>query len=45
MDVGNEREGKKGTGCEILNKDRSKIRWIKEIWKRRERIEKERGGG
>jgi hypothetical protein len=22
-----------------------KIRWMKEIWKRRERIEKERGGG
>jgi hypothetical protein len=30
---------------EILNEDAREIRWTKEIWKRRERIEKERGGG
>jgi hypothetical protein len=29
---------------EILNEDAREIRWIKKIWKRRERIEKERGG-
>jgi hypothetical protein len=29
---------------EILNGDGREIRWMKEIWKRRERIEKERGG-
>ncbi|KAJ3629821.1 hypothetical protein MTP99_014188 [Tenebrio molitor] len=28
----------------ILKEDRREIRWMKEIWKRRERIEKERGG-
>jgi hypothetical protein len=33
-------------GCRtILNEDGRGIRWMKEIWKRRERIEKERGGG
>jgi hypothetical protein len=30
---------------EILNEDAREIRWTKEIWKRRERIEKERGAG
>jgi hypothetical protein len=30
---------------EILNKDLREIRWMTEIWKRRERTEKERGGG
>jgi hypothetical protein len=29
---------------EIQNEDGREIRWMKEIWKRRERIEKERGG-
>jgi hypothetical protein len=27
----------------ILNEDRRKIRWLKEVWKRRERIEKGMG--
>jgi hypothetical protein len=30
---------------EILNEDGGEIRWMKEIWKRRERIEIERRGG
>jgi hypothetical protein len=30
---------------EVQNEDRREIRWMKEICKRRERIEKERGGG
>jgi hypothetical protein len=30
---------------EILNEDGREIRWMKEIWKRRDRIEKEKGGG
>jgi hypothetical protein len=30
---------------EILNEDGREIRWMKKIWKRRERIEKERNGG
>jgi hypothetical protein len=29
---------------EIPNEDRREIRWMKEIWRRRERIEKVRGG-
>jgi hypothetical protein len=29
---------------EIRSEDGREIRWMKEIWKRRERIEKERGG-
>jgi hypothetical protein len=29
---------------EILNEDGREIRWKKEIWKRREKLEKERGG-
>jgi hypothetical protein len=37
-----ERERKKRG--EILNEDRREIRWMKEIWKRKERREKERGG-
>jgi hypothetical protein len=28
----------------ILNEDGREIKWMKEIWKRRERIEKERSG-
>jgi hypothetical protein len=40
MDVGlRERNGEK------QNEDGREIRWMKKIWKRRERIEKERGGG
>jgi hypothetical protein len=38
-----ERERKKRG--EILNEDGREIRWMKEIWKRRERIEKKRGEG
>jgi hypothetical protein len=38
----NEREGGKGMGRN-LNEDGREIRWMKEIWKRRERIEIERG--
>jgi hypothetical protein len=38
-----EREGKERG--EILNEDGMEIRWMKEIWRRREMIEKERGGG
>jgi hypothetical protein len=30
---------------EILNEDGREIRWMKEIWKRSERIEIERRGG
>jgi hypothetical protein len=29
---------------EILNEGGKLIRWMKEIWKRRDRMEKERGG-
>jgi hypothetical protein len=36
------REGRERKRGEILN-DEGEIRWIKEIWKRRERKEKERG--
>jgi hypothetical protein len=38
-----ERE-KKALGA-IQNEDGREVRWIKEIWKRRERTEKERDGG
>jgi hypothetical protein len=38
-----EREGKERE--EIQNEDGREIRWMKEIWKRMERIEKERSGG
>jgi hypothetical protein len=37
-----EREGKERR--EILSEDGREIGWMKELWKRRERIEKERGG-
>jgi hypothetical protein len=30
---------------EILNEERREIRWMKEMWKRKERIEKERSEG
>jgi hypothetical protein len=36
------REGKERR--EILSEDGREIRWMKKVWKRRERIEKERGG-
>jgi hypothetical protein len=39
----NEREGEKGTGGNTKRRRKGE-RWMKEIWKRRERIEKERGG-
>jgi hypothetical protein len=35
------REGKGKERGEILNEDESVIKWMKKIWKRRERIEKE----
>jgi hypothetical protein len=38
------REGEKGRG-EILNEDGREIKWLKEIWHRRERIEKETRSG
>jgi hypothetical protein len=37
------RNEKKERG-EILNEDGREIGWMKEIWNRRDRIEKERGG-
>jgi hypothetical protein len=37
-----ETEGKKRR--EILSEDQREIGWMKEVWKRRERIEKESGG-
>jgi hypothetical protein len=37
------REGGKGARSQ-MNEDRKEIRWMKEVWKRRERTEKERGG-
>jgi hypothetical protein len=39
-----ERDGRKELG-EIPNEDGREIRWMKEIWKRRDRTKKERGGG
>jgi hypothetical protein len=36
--------GKRKERGEILNEDGREIRWMKEIWNRRERIEKERRG-
>jgi hypothetical protein len=37
---GRERKGEK-----ILNEDGREIGWMKEIWKRRDRMQKEMGGG
>jgi hypothetical protein len=37
-------EGRKGAGG-ILNEDGREIGWMKEIWKRRKKTEKERGRG
>jgi hypothetical protein len=39
------RERERKERGETLNEDGSEIRWMKEIWKRREKIEKGRGGG
>jgi hypothetical protein len=39
------RERERKEWGEILNEDGRETRWMKEIWKRMERIEKERGGG
>jgi hypothetical protein len=39
------RERERKERREILNEDGREIRWMKEIWKRRGRIEEERGGG
>jgi hypothetical protein len=38
------RERERKERREILNEDGREIRWMKKIWKRRERIEEERGG-
>jgi hypothetical protein len=40
-----ERERERKEREEILNDDGRETRWMKEIWKRMEKIEKERGGG
>jgi hypothetical protein len=39
------REGERKERGEVLNEDGRKIRRMKEIWKRRDRMEKERGRG
>ncbi|KAH0809690.1 hypothetical protein GEV33_013099 [Tenebrio molitor] len=39
------RERERKERGEILNEDRREIGWMKEIWKRRERLEKQGGGG
>jgi hypothetical protein len=41
---GEMREREEKERGEILNEDGREIGWLKEVWKRRERIEKERGG-
>ncbi|KAH0813914.1 hypothetical protein GEV33_008877 [Tenebrio molitor] len=41
---GEMREREEKERGEILNEDGREIGWMKEVWKRRERIEKERGG-
>jgi hypothetical protein len=38
------RERERKERGELLNKDGRKIRWIKEIWKRKGKIEKEKDG-
>jgi hypothetical protein len=42
---GEMRERERKERGEIQNEDGREIRWMKEVWMRRERIEKERGGG
>jgi hypothetical protein len=39
------RETERKERGQILNEDGREIRWMKEIWNRRERIKKGRGGG
>jgi hypothetical protein len=39
------RERERKERGEILKEDGREIKWMKEIWKRKERIEKERGRG
>jgi hypothetical protein len=39
------REKEREEGGEIQNEDGREIRWMKEMWKRRERTEKETDGG
>jgi hypothetical protein len=39
------RERKRKERGEIRNEDGKEIKWMQEIWKRRKRMEKERGGG
>jgi hypothetical protein len=39
-----ERERERKERGEILNEDGREIGWMKEIWKRRERRERKRGG-
>jgi hypothetical protein len=39
------RETERKERGEILNEDVREIGWMKEIWKRRDRMEEERGGG
>jgi hypothetical protein len=39
------RERERKEWGEILNEDRREIGWMKEIWKRRDRMAKERGEG
>jgi hypothetical protein len=39
------RERERKERGEILNEDGREIGWMKEIWKRRERLEKQGGGG
>jgi hypothetical protein len=41
---GEMREREEKERGEILNEDGREIGWMKQVWKRRERIEKERGG-
>jgi hypothetical protein len=41
----NMRERERKERGEVLNEDGREIRRMKEIWKRRDRMEKERGGG
>jgi hypothetical protein len=39
------RERERKEQGELLNESGRKIGWVKEIWKRRDRMEKERGRG
>jgi hypothetical protein len=39
------RERERKEQGELLKEDRKEIGWMKEIWNRRDRMDKERGGG